>query len=448
MDNVWHICDTRSWRNATNIEKDTATWGAGTFDGEVRVGQVNMSIYYIYGTSSHVWRNATTLEKDTYDYANNMDWMAGTDGEIKKGSVTDSVYVYDASAWRTADDIEKTLGGCVAAIVDSIGKVGSTYYICTPRKWVVATVLQYDTYKKECLTDGSIVDGNVISSNKYVCDDGIFRAASENDLRAELGCTNYTRGEYRILRGQYSYYKCETDGWTFTTEKLNQGTMTDDRDGHIYKTIGIKTQMWMAENLNYADSANYPSMLERNWCYDNDMDKCYENGRLYTWSAAIDSVYWAEHGEVCGHVEIDDEEFSISCDLPEKVKGICPNNWHLPSPEEWGIVTSLFKYKKNMQAQGYPNWKNATDEYGFSAIPTGIYVNGSFDEVGSITGFWTSWKNTEDANHGYFGDYFVLKANDWGVYSGRWGIQGNAYVNNDGSFENLGFNVRCVKDEE
>ena len=449
-DKVWHICDTKQWRNATNIEKDTATWGAGKFDGEVRVGQVNTSIYYIYGISNDVWRNATTLEKDTYDYTNNKDWIAGTDGEIKKGSVTDSMYIYDASAWRSADEVEKALGGCVTAIADSVGKVGSTYYICTPRKWVVATVLQYDTYKKECLIDGSIVDGNVISSNKYVCDDGAFRFASENDIRAGLGCTSYTRGEYRILSGQYSYYKCETDGWLFTTERLNQGTMTDERDGHVYKTIGIKTQMWMAENLNYADSANYPSMLERNWCYDNIYDNCFENGRLYTWSAAIDSVYWAGTGGVCGHTEIEDEEHSVICDLPEKVKGICPEGWHLPSLAEINYTASLsFVYKKNMQAVGYPNWKNATDEYGFSAIPAGFYVNGNFDEKGSITGFWTSWKDApQDARHGFWGVYFILKANDWGGYSGLWGVEGNAYVNNDGNFENLGFSVRCVKDED
>ena len=72
--------------------------------------------------------------------------------------------------------------------------------------------------------------------------------------------------------------------------------MIDERDGHEYKTIGIKSQMWMAENLNYADSIGYPSMIGRNWCYNNELDSCAKFGRLYTWSATIDSVDWSKQG--------------------------------------------------------------------------------------------------------------------------------------------------------
>ena len=295
-DKGWYICDSKSWRNATNTEMDTASWGAGSFDGEVRAGQINKSIYYIYKTSNKSWQNATTLEKDTYDFTNNKGWTAGVDGEIKQGSVTDSIYVYDKTAWRTANDVEKVLGGCVTATADSVGRVGSTFYICAPREWNIASTLQYDTYKKACSEDGSIIDGRINQKNKYVCDGGVFRTATEYDIRAGLGCTNYTEGEYKILSGQYSYYKCETDGWTYTTEKLNQGTMTDERDGQIYKTIGIKSQMWMTQNLNYIDSVNH---LEQTWCYNNKSENCEKLGRLYSFSIA-------------------------------KSTDICPQGWHLP----------------------------------------------------------------------------------------------------------------------
>lgn len=417
-DKVWHICDAKQWRNAANIEKDTATWGAGDFDGEVRVGQVNTSIYYIYGISNNIWRNATTLEKDTYDFINNRDWLAGSDGEIKRGSITDSIYVYDASAWRTADEVEKALGGCVSAIADSVGKVGSTYYICTPRKWVVATVLQYDAYKKECLTDGSIVDGNVILTNKYVCDDGEFRAATENDLRANLGCTSYTRGEFRVLSGQYSYYKCETDGWLFTTEKLNQGTITDERDGRAYKTVGIGSQMWMAENLQYN--------AEKSVCKESSNDSCAKYGRFYKWTTLMDIDDYYE-----------DEYAADILSFPHK--GICPDNWHVPQRIEWqNLITFIRDHVTDNNEENIPKyliedeWRYSDDgktRKGLNSFGMGILP---FD------GGSSAWYHSAD-EHPTYGHGTVVFGFDISFYSYEvYGFLGKGRA----------FPVRCVKDEE
>lgn len=427
-DNIWYKCVSKNWRTATNIEKDTTTWGAGDFDGEVRAGQINKTSYYIYGISSNAWRNATTIEKDTYDYANNTDWTNGADGEIKKGAITDTIYVFDAAVWRIADDIEKVLGGCVAGIHDSVGKVDNTYYICNPRNWIVATALQYDTYKRECTQDGKAFYGNVNTMIKYVCDNGFFRTLNNVEIQADSACTSYNRNKYHILpkydgKNNYSYYKCSEDGWIFTTEKLNKGTLIDERDGHEYKTIGIKTQMWMAENLNFADSINYPSMLERNWCYNNEFDNCERYGRLYTWSATIDSVYWARQGKTCGHEE-------DSCGLPRKVQGICPDGWHVPG-SEWGILYSAMQNNyKTIQAKGFPEWKKATDEYGFSSLPAGGYYreeNVKFYGIGFESHFWYSSE---------ISDYTL----SWDVFASSAGSGGSA--------KHLGLSVRCVKDEE
>ena len=441
-DDSWYKCVSRNWRIATNIEKDTATWGAGEFNGEVRAGQVNKTIYYIYESKNKAWRNATALEYDTYDYSNNKDWADGVDGEIKNGSVIEATYVFDATAWRVADNIEKVLGGCVTAIQDSVGKVGGTHYICNPRKWNVATALQYDTYKWKCSEDGKMFGGNVNTATKYVCDNSVFRTANEIEIGADSACTSYNRNKYYILpkydgKNNYSYYKCTEDGWIFTTEKRNQGSMVDERDGHEYKIIGIKSQMWMAENLNYADSINYPSMQGRNWCM-NDADSCAKYGRYYTWSAAIDSVYWAKQGKYCG------VGFEDTCGLPQKVRGVCLEGWSMPNEQDWNILLMAVENDVTfLQAKGFSFWKKAADEYGFTALPAGRYyahdeiIGNNLNNGDPMAYFWTS----TERNNSFGG------VEEYGNEAMFFSISKNsAHIGSYYKFD--GFSVRCIKDEE
>ncbi len=388
-DKVWYICDAQAWRNATDIEKDTATWGAGKNDGEIRKGQINKDSYYIYDADKKIWRNATTLEKDTYDYTNNRDWLAGTDGEIKQGSVTDSVYVFDSTVWRSASKIEKVLGGCVVTIADSIGKVGETYYKCTPRKWIVATELQYDTYKQECSEYGQIAHGSV--------------------------------------NAEYLYF-CYGEEWKrfYGNENVVYGKLIDERDGQIYRTVKIGGQTWMAENLNYADSTNYPSMLGRNWCVECDI-----YGRYYSWSATIDSVYWSKKGNVCGYLySEDDSEITSVCNLPDTVQGICPEGWHVPNENEWKTLAEVVDGNpKKILAKGM--WENtkATDELGMSLLPAGFYSSRASNDH-SIALFWSS----TDASHWEAVEFYVFRY--------------EAHVNTNDLRKTAGKSIRCIKDEE
>ena len=57
-----------------------------------------------------------------------------------------------------------------------IQKEGS-YYTCHSGAWTESSVLEYDTFGDTCYTDGTIVKGNIIPTNKYVCDAGVFRVA-------------------------------------------------------------------------------------------------------------------------------------------------------------------------------------------------------------------------------------------------------------------------------
>ena len=65
---VRFICDSNSkeWRIAQPIEKDTAGFGPGAYDREIREGRVNHNSYYIFETATNAWREATPQEADGF----------------------------------------------------------------------------------------------------------------------------------------------------------------------------------------------------------------------------------------------------------------------------------------------------------------------------------------------------------------------------------------------
>lgn len=225
------------------------------------------------------------------------------------------------------------------------------------------------------------------------------------------------------------------DGWSWDVPKearlnpeIAYDSMTDSRDGQIYKTVKIGDQIWMAENLNYADSIKTPSLIGKSWCYANKAENCAVTGRLYTWTAAIDSVKLAtdaDNPQDCG--------LDKSCTLPDTVQGICPPGWHLPENKEWdsllikvgGDATALKVLKSQT---GWFRQGNGSDDVGFSALPAGDRINnGNFFDIGKLAGFWSASET----------DYNYAKALDLG-YCSNYAALG--YYN-----KSFGFSVRCLK---
>ena len=440
------------------LEYDTYGWTVGT-EGEVKAGNVNTGIYYIYKDSewqaassveknlggcttaregevdksentyyickSKTWKTATVLEYDTYG------WTAGTEGEVRVGNVnTSKYYIYKNSKWQAASSVEKNLGGCTTAREGEVDKSENTYYICKSKTWKTATVLEYDTYGKACLADGSIVPGEVTSTNKYVCDADTFRTANEQEITLNKGCVSYTEGNE--IRKQLSsvtdaVYLCNNGLWEENIDFAREyGTLTDERDGKTYKTVVIGTQTWMAENLNYSDSTNYPSMKGRNWCYENKLDSCSKYGRLYTWSAAMDSAgTFSSRGKGCGYGKI--------CSPTYPVRGICPSGWHLPTKAEFEALFTNVEGKSTAakMLKSTSGWKsngNGEDAFGFSALPAGFCNFGIFYYDGSHARFWSSTEYVSD-----YASYMYLD------YS-------NDYASLNSYGKNFAYSVRCLRD--
>lgn len=173
--------------------------------------------------------------------------------------------------------------------------------------------------------------------------------------------------------------------------------LPDARDKQNYQTIVIGKQTWMAENLRY----NFKS---GSWCYANKKLNCSIYGRLYTWSAAMQS---------------------------------CPKGWRLPDEKEWEELEQFLGLtKKEIKERGWRG-KDQGDRLreggntGFNAKFSGFrFTNGKYFEIDHGTGFWT-------ATPGKDGDAFRRFIN----------IE-NKGIDKDKEDMGSGFSVRCIQGEK
>lgn len=126
-------------------------------------------------------------------------------------------------------------------------------------------------------------------------------------------------------------------------------SFVDERDGNVYRTTKIGNQVWMAENLRYESAGSH--------CYNDDESECEKYGRLY-----------------------------------EYAEGLCPAGWHMPSRAEWNVlfdaVGGTAVAGKALRAVGawnvenFPLTADDTDAYGFSSLPSGVYIFGDHENAG------------------------------------------------------------------
>lgn len=229
---------------------------------------------------------------------------------------------------------------------------------------------------------------------------------------------------------------------------LPKETFTDSRDGKIYGIVTIGYQTWMSENLNFQAANSY--------CYKDNPDNCATYGRLYTWSAAMDSIGdFSQHGKGCGDGK--------SCNPSYPVRGICPEGFHLPTTEEFKTLYAFAggEHSAGKRLKSRSDWSgwstcrwagrfscktsesgNGTDDYGFTMLPAGRWF-GSFEYLHDEAFFWTS----EAYSSGNGSTEYIL-GNAYATY-----LEYDSFMNmdNEGPYvkafqKSNGFSVRCVKD--
>lgn len=201
---------------------------------------------------------------------------------------------------------------------------------------------------------------------------------------------------------------------------VSQTGSLKDIDGNVYKTVKIGTQIWMAENLRttkYIDGASIPKVVDTSaWKNLTKPAYCWYNNDAPKYKKRCGALYNA---------------------YVLNTHKLCPTGWHIPSDAEWTKLINYLgtpddaggKMKSTDLAWENPN-TGATNESGFSALPSGIRgLNGTFHSIDSTAYFWSS------SEGGSFAAY--IRHVDYNSSACKKGIS---------FYKQVGFSIRCVKD--
>ena len=208
--------------------------------------------------------------------------------------------------------------------------------------------------------------------------------------------------------------------------KLTNGKFTDDRDGQKYSVVQVNGQLWMSENLRYSDSSKTPNLKGNMWCHEDDGD-CEKYGPLYSWTAAmnLESKY-------------NSSSATYTYDYTYGVHGICPENWRLPTVDDWQNLAQYLMFTNggdpigaDMKAvEGWEDEDNipkALNRSGFAALPAGRRNSeGGFMSAGKYAFFWSSAQVDAATSSGWTLRY------------------DNAHLDNGNYYKDHGMSVRCV----
>ncbi len=172
-----------------------------------------------------------------------------------------------------------------------------------------------------------------------------------------------------------------------------------DIDGNIYPTTKIGNQLWMAKNLMVSHYNNGDTI--HSYCYNHDTSYCRVYGRLYPWRSIVGG------------------------NNSDSVFSVCPDNWHIPTDEEWEILIDTLggmqyagiKLRKEFDTQFNIQWGgNYQSELDiFSFNNSNVY-------------FWSSTKYSKSAA--------------WMRMTGT----NMKNVNRSTAPQEFAFSVRCIKD--
>ena len=361
------------------------------------------------------------------------------DTELANDSLTESIQNKDSDSAKDAepgenvDTVVTTFDDLPSCTRDHEGATAyvedeDSAYVCKKGLWAVddslTKAVQPDSEKKSSSSAKAKSSSNKASDSSSSDKSRSSSSAVKTSSSSKDGKSSSS--DEKNSSSSSVALPCKTE----TEDNCEYGSLTDDRDGQTYKTVKIGEQWWMAENLNYRYIQQTADEDSSSYCYNDKPANCAKYGRLYLWSAAMDSagIIPGNSANGCGDGKI--------CNLGNvKVRGVCPEGWHLPSRDEWNTLFTAVGGSSTAgevlkSTSGWNRSGNGSDNFGFSALPAALRdIDGGYGYEG-YTFFWSSTERNS-------GNACLM---------GLRYCDGLADLLNDG--KSNGFSVRCLKDYE
>ncbi len=415
-------CDDGEWIKYYTLTDTLATSDALLACVEKREGNTAYITeeHALYKCDDGVWGKIVSY-MDTVSTKDALDnCTAKREGDSTYVSKENSVYLCIESAWRYLGTVAANsdeLPNCTEKRNNEQAFVVEEHMtlICSESKWYrfdIYTIIEKEEVKSSSSPkqENDWEDYNPVSSSSKVTSSSSVILSSDSKSSSSNTSSTSVQSSSSSKNEAISSSSVSISSSSVILSG-GEGTLKDSRDNQVYKTVTIGTQTWMAENLNYAYKGKTSTFDSSSFCYDDDPTNCSKYGRLYLWSAAMDSAgTWSTNGKGCGNGKF--------CLPTYPVRGVCPEGWHLPTEEDFRILSrgtgatwdernfyyiDAGKYLKS--TSGWNDNGNGTDAYGFSALPAGIGLQGGpFQQLGYIATFWSATRVIESNVDDYYSD--------------------------------------------